>query len=81
MEVFTVSIRQRACRPVSVRAPIPEESFPREFRGSMVGSEGAARILGRNAAQGDCCLTFRELGVCGDIVKQFFGCKLDSGAK
>jgi hypothetical protein len=41
----------------------------RGFRVRMQGGEGTNPILGRNAAQGDCCLTFREIGVCRDTVE------------
>ena len=36
----------------------------------MEGGGGTAPILGGNATQGDCCLTFREIGVCGDTVER-----------
>ena len=72
---YASAFMRRCTKCTACTASRPQDS------GGECRAAGYRPILLRNAAQGDCCLTFREIGVCGDTVEQLFGCKLDSGAK
>ena len=52
--------------PVSVSAPIPEESFPQLIWLGMEETAAVARISWRNAPQGDYSLTLYQAGIYWD---------------